>query len=1143
MSKKRLPLLFSSIPDANQQVTRPITPLLWFKLLGVVGLMSYLLWLHLSAAGKPLYWLLMLPGWSLVLLSGLPTMEQVTLIALVCYAAIGIIIWIWRYWRGTISSRWFLSPRIMLMVQVAGLLLIIAPLVSLRTVSLFPDETSYLTWGLNLATGQGYTELGEPVLRRGPIHAALLAISFSLFQPTPDVGLLMPKLLGLLNLLLIYWLGRLLFNSWAGFIGAALAAGNSLMMFYFFGSHMLDNTLALFVNLSLLTFYLALSKEHYGFFVLVGVWQAVAVLTKALGAMWIPLPWLFLLISPKFQQPRNFVGAWLSTTTFLLLLYPWLAYVYYSGNQVVLLEGQGDSATAWLLLHGVFGLYLGGGLAFIAWQNKLQHFFQTQWANLYAWRHQILITIGGLTLSFILLSPVVRLSGNFSRFTLALTLEYFQVIVQPSIAPFGLLMLLAWLITLLMAWRTPTHRLLALALLLPLPIYLLLSLRGWQVRNFFSTFLLSYLLLGHYLVWLGQWLVKTVNEITSRRVVGWFSVGLFIATIGLMLAQTVSTVTSQVIDNHTHWQIYQTQSPYRDLKGQLTSSVTDWITSSVPPGTPLVTFEEAWPQLTYFRLGGQYPMVVVPFERMNAGEFKSYLSSHKADKIVYIQHVRDSFPIFNIFPEKKLYHTLQTSGAEYLMVGGKHMSLLGVLDFFHTHPAFTKVYQTELNRAGIAIFKVDLEKLVTCQKCPTVIDDWSWYHLESLSDNNWGITPSELVEQLGGRVTLAYQPNLLDFAASGISDDEQEDLTTLGLARDAKLYLDLLQNPDTSSAGTETLLIEAYINLAHIYAEAKDTEQALLALHRAVTLNPALADQYDEEINRWSEDVITFYTIGPGQSQNLSSLLEENLPLLSWEIYQSRGQSSPDFMLNAPEILSTFLEQYQNRYARPPDISLLTRLIEPVANNKDQAEILAKAFVQLGDWYSQQPNFEDTVVQATEAYSQAFSIAPADPDVQRALLSVYTTQNNTVIKPDMLTKVLDAYEDRIRNNSTDLVAYNELAIVYTELKRPDDSLRIHKWAVEANPVNPDAYIQLGQAYAARQEPELAAQYYQQALTLAPERTDILILLTNLYYQQERVETAINLLQGASAQEPSMGWPHIELGKLYLNLASERTSGK
>lgn len=1152
----------------------PSMPLLWLKWVGGVGVLLYLLWLYLSAAGKPLYWLVMLPGWSLALLSDSLTFGRVLLIALVCYGAVGVLYW------GRLG-RWFSPPRMRLAGHLVALLLLVAPLLSLRAANLFDDATNYMTWALNLATGQGYTDLGEPVLRRGPVHAALLAVPYSLFPPTPDAGLVTPKLLGLLNLLLIYWLGRLLFSSWAGLLGAALAAGNSMMMFHFFGSHMLDNTLALFVNLSLVTFYLALRQQNYGLFALIGLWQALAVLTKALGVMWVPLPWLFLLLSPKFQQYKNFVGVWVSSTVFLFVFYLWLAYVYYLDNRIVILENGDAPAAIWSLIHVGLGLYLAGGLALIAQSNNVRHFFQTHLTRLYLKRHSLLVSAGGFILGLMLLAPILQTSGRFSTFTPTWTLDYLQVALQPAVSPLGPLMLMAWLITLLLAWRSAPHRLLALALILPLPIYLVLSQRGWQVRNYFGIFLLSYLLLGHYLIWLGQQLSKIGAQLTMRRSVQMISGSLFLAAIGLMLAQTVSVVTAQVTNNRTVWQKYGAQSPYVNLKGQLTTGVVEWITNHLPPGTSLVSGKDSWPRLTYFRLGGEYPIVEAPFKRMNASTLKKYLVSPEADKIIYIQHEIDSFPIFKVWSEKALYHTLLSNQATYLVIGGDHASLLGSLDFFFAHPAFTRVYQTEQGRSGIAILKVDLNQLASCATCPTAIDDWSWYHLESLAKaDNWGITSSQLMQLVGGRIVLAYEPFLLNTVERlGIEAVIKQG----GIGRDAALYLEMLQDPDLSFAGPEALLIEAYVSLARLYAEAGDSAQALLAMQRAAALNPALTTRYGAEINRWEKDVIAFYTVGAGQKQELLALLKKNLPLLSWEIYRIRGESSPEFFLDDPETVISFFEQYQDKYKRTPDFKPLSRLMGIATIHPEKSELVAGALTTLGDWYNQQPGSEaklhameayrqvltldpfshsikdklaETYVaygnayletyllnradtdqtRAARAYLQAAKLAPVNTQVQQAILRAFQTTGDDDIRA-ALSQVAMSYEAAINQAPDALSNYWELANIYQELGQSDEAIALYLKILERQPDDSSAHYYLGQIYQNQEKLSEALTHYNRALELKPDWFQIYQKQYDLYRHQNDLTNAVAVLHRAANQNPTAAWPHLELGKLYWTQAS------
>ncbi len=101
------------------------------------------------------------------------------------------------------------------------LILVIFPLLFLKTQGVFPDSSDYLSSALDITLGHGYS--GYRGELRGPIYPFLISIVFKFVDANVETGLVVPKLVGVLNFIVIYFIGKSLFSRSAGFIGTVLA--------------------------------------------------------------------------------------------------------------------------------------------------------------------------------------------------------------------------------------------------------------------------------------------------------------------------------------------------------------------------------------------------------------------------------------------------------------------------------------------------------------------------------------------------------------------------------------------------------------------------------------------------------------------------------------------------------------------------------------------------------------------------------------------------------------------------------------------------------------------------------------------------------------------------------------------------------
>ena len=135
----------------------------------------------------------------------------------------------------------------------------------------------------------------HPAFENPPFYMWLVALAYKVFGVGEFSAKLPSALMGIFTVALVYYLGRILFNPWAGLFGAFILA--TTYPFMKFGRHaMVDVTLAFLVTAALFFFLLALRKDSR-FFLGWGLCLGLALLDKSLlglSALVIPLAYLFL---------------------------------------------------------------------------------------------------------------------------------------------------------------------------------------------------------------------------------------------------------------------------------------------------------------------------------------------------------------------------------------------------------------------------------------------------------------------------------------------------------------------------------------------------------------------------------------------------------------------------------------------------------------------------------------------------------------------------------------------------------------------------------------------------------------------------------------------------------------------------------
>jgi outer membrane protein assembly factor BamB len=198
------------------------------------------------------------------------------------------------------------------------------------------DEQTYSQWAFHMVkTGDYLTPwaFGDVSfwIVKPPLSMWLMSLSYQAFGVSNVTSRLPSAIFGSLSLVLVFFLGKKLYNSYVGLL-SALVLG-TFTTFYDFSRHaMTDVTFTFFIVASIYFFVISEKTEKTNrYAALSGVFFGLALMTKQLQALLIPLIiFIYLLLSKRsirFLFKKQFTLFW---SIGLLLFSPWLIYMVIS---------------------------------------------------------------------------------------------------------------------------------------------------------------------------------------------------------------------------------------------------------------------------------------------------------------------------------------------------------------------------------------------------------------------------------------------------------------------------------------------------------------------------------------------------------------------------------------------------------------------------------------------------------------------------------------------------------------------------------------------------------------------------------------------------------------------------------------------
>jgi 4-amino-4-deoxy-L-arabinose transferase-like glycosyltransferase len=165
-------------------------------------------------------------------------------------------------------------------------------------------------------------------IAKPPLYMWLMALSYQIFGVSNFASRISSPIFGTLCLVLVFYLGKKLYNSYVGFLSAIVLG--TFTTFYTFARHAMTDVPFVFFILASIYFLLVSEKKEKAnrYAALSGLFFGLALMTKQIEALLIPLIVFFFLLvtkrSIRFLFTKRFTLFW---GIGLLVFAPWLIYM------------------------------------------------------------------------------------------------------------------------------------------------------------------------------------------------------------------------------------------------------------------------------------------------------------------------------------------------------------------------------------------------------------------------------------------------------------------------------------------------------------------------------------------------------------------------------------------------------------------------------------------------------------------------------------------------------------------------------------------------------------------------------------------------------------------------------------------------
>gem|GEM_PF-2027087 len=185
------------------------------------------------------------------------------------------------------------------------------------------------------------------------------------------------------------------------------------------------------------------------------------------------------------------------------------------------------------------------------------------------------------------------------------------------------------------------------------------------------------------------------------------------------------------------------------------------------------------------------------------------------------------------------------------------------------------------------------------------------------------------------------------------------------------------------------------------------------------------------------------------------------------------------------------------------------------------------------------------MVQAADAYERALQLDPGNWRAAWRIVELHRTAEDFV-DAELLATAVDIYQHAVEQAPTSERVFRELATLYAQLDMPVEAIDTYQKAIDYGVADAGTYLSAGWIYENTLDDMASAiaRYAAGASVVRPDDPKYDQLLQHLgkrYVQEEKYDHAVALYQKAAYERVGVAWPHIELGKLYLDSAYAPTA--
>jgi len=323
--------------------------------------------------------------------------------------------------------------------------------------------------------------------------------------------------------------------------------------------------------------------------------------------------------------------------------------------------------------------------------------------------------------------------------------------------------------------------------------------------------------------------------------------------------------------------------------------------------------------------------------------------------------------------------------------------------------------------------------------------------------------------------------------------------TSKGGSADDRDYIDKFKVPEDDSETVYMVNLNKiqtlgcfFNNLGNTYSDIDNIDSALLALERAVEINPSLAESHTNlgniYLNKDRVDDAIYEYRAALQIRANDAKTHNNLG----NAYTKRGW------------LNDAIGQYRQSIELDPNFT--------------------EAYKNLANAYCKQGKFG----QAVSQLRQAISLEPKQADSYSQLGDVYSQMGN-------FEEAISQYKKTLKIKKDFAQAHYGMGICYNKLGLVDEEIRAYKKALAIEPEMVAALANLGNAYFGKGRYDAAIGQYKQAVRIKPHDAAIRYNLGAAYSNNEDYQQAVIEYRKAIEIEPGMGDAHNGLAFAYYKL--------